>query len=173
MTISTLFAIGTILLQIFILLMVVDFILYRFAGVSIPGKKWLKFHGPKIAFVIAVSATIGSLIYSNVVGFDPCSLCWWQRIFLYPSVVVLGLGLLSRDRVYAPMYALYLSGFALLIGVYHSYIQYGGTPLGNCGAATVTCAQRYVWEFGYITLPLMSLTTSVAIVLVILISYRK
>src|SRR3989344_3514860 len=75
-----------------------------------------------LAFMIALGATLGSLFYSEVAGFVPCSLCWWQRLFLYPQVLILGFGLWKKDsRVWNCV--LGLSVIGALIAVYNTYLQ--------------------------------------------------
>lgn len=173
MTLSTLFAIGTIVLQVFIIGVIFDLIWTGVTKKVSPGLKFLGRYGLTFAFVFALGATVGSLIYSEVVGFVPCSLCWWQRIFLYPVAVILGLAVWKKDRHHAPLYAITLTGIAALVGVYHSYIQFGGSPIGNCGVGAVSCVQRIVYEFGYITLPMMSLTASMAIILSLVVFWHS
>lgn len=107
-----------------------------------------------------VCASIGlSLFYSDVAGFFPCLLCWWQRVALYPQVVLLAVALATRDQgVRKYCGALSLVGMALAL--YHSYLQFGGSPLVPCDISitSVACTHRYFLEFGYVTIPTMALT---------------
>jgi len=117
-------------------------------------------NGIALAFFVSLSATIISLFYSDVVGFEPCKLCWFQRIFMYPQIFILGLAWFRKDHKIID-YALILAVVGGLIALYHNYIYYGGTSLFPCDAfgSGVSCTKRYVFEFGYITIPLMSLTS--------------
>lgn len=131
--------------------------------------RWLLF-----SFIIVLGAFFGSLFYSEIAGFPPCSLCWYQRIFIYPQIILLGGALLWRDRAIA-RYILPLSIIGTVIALYNSYLQYGGSPLIPCGTdpTAIDCAQRLIFEFGYITLPLMSLTAFILLVLLAITGLTK
>ena len=117
-----------------------------------------------LGFLISLAAIGGSLFYSNVVGFEPCVLCWWQRIFIYPQVILFGVALWRRKSdVFA--YVVPLVSIASLISLYHQYVYMGGTSILPCTALGGACSKIYVMAFGYITIPMMSLTVSVAILL--------
>lgn len=114
-------------------------------------------HAIVIGFLVALSAIGGSLFYSELVGFPPCVLCWWQRVFLYPQVLLFAVALWKRDRgVFA--YSTALATFAGILALYHSYVYWGGESLLPCTALGGACSKIYVMEFGYITIPTMSLT---------------
>ncbi len=131
-----------------------------------------------VAFAIVLGAFIGSLFYSEIASFPPCSLCWYQRIFIYPQIILLGGALVWRDRSIA-RYVLPLSVIGAVIAIYNSYLQSGGSPLISCGTSAsggpsaVDCAQRLVFEFDYITLPLMSLTAFGLLILLALTELTK
>ena len=46
-----------------------------------------------LAFIVALVSMCGSLYYSDVLGYEPCKMCWYQRICMYPEVLLLGLAL--------------------------------------------------------------------------------
>ncbi len=116
--------------------------------------------GLLLAFAIAVSAVSLSLFYSEIAGFEPCKLCWFQRIFMYPQIILLGIALLKKDFKIVN-YALPLALIGSVFALYHNYIYYGGQSILPCSAfgLGVSCTRRYVFELGYITIPLMSLTS--------------
>ncbi len=108
-------------------------------------------------FVFSVLGTLLTLYYSDVLGFEPCPLCWWQRAFLYPQVILFALALWKRDaRIAAYSIALSIAGAG--VALYQHALQI--LPAGSlpCPAEGASCAQRIVFEFGYITLPLMAAT---------------
>ncbi|MFH1246240.1 MAG: disulfide bond formation protein B [Candidatus Liptonbacteria bacterium] len=111
------------------------------------------------SFLIAAFSMLGSLFYSEVAGFAPCVLCWWQRVFLYPQAFILLYAMIKKRDDVAP-YSILLSIVGGAIALYHTYIQFGGSPFILCSASgiSVSCVQRYFLEFGYVTLPTMSLT---------------
>ncbi len=109
------------------------------------------------AFLIALSSLVFSLYYSEVLGYAPCTLCWIQRIFMYSQVFILGYAWIRNEVTIAP-YSILLSSFGALVALYNHYLQLGGDPLIPCGAGAVSCAQRFVFMFGYVSIPWMSFT---------------
>lgn len=107
-------------------------------------------------FIIALIATAGSLFYSEVAHYEPCKLCWFQRIFMYPQVLLLALALYKRDN-HIIDYILWMSGIGLVIAGYHYLLQLGVVTGSFCGIG-VSCDQRFVMEYGYITIPMMAFT---------------
>jgi disulfide bond formation protein DsbB len=124
------------------------------------GKKTFNLLGSKAlawGLLVALGAVSGSLFYSEVVGFAPCVLCWWQRVFIYPQLVLFAVALWKRDRGVFK-YSAALSILAGIVALYHSYVYWGGESLLPCTALGGACAKIYVYAFGYITIPAMSLT---------------
>ncbi len=115
------------------------------------------------SFVVTIAAILGSLYYSEIVGFEPCGLCWIQRIFIYPQAIILGIALLKKDKGVAD-YCIALSVIGGLFSAYHQYIQFGGHEFFACSSEGTSCAQRLVWEFGYVTIPMMTLTLFLMII---------
>ncbi len=126
---------------------------------------WLGSHAVILAFIVSLVAVAGSLFYSEVVGFEPCVLCWWQRVFLYPLPVLFGVAIWKKSNS-AFSYAVPMTLFAALIAAYQSYVFLGGISLLSCTAVDGACSKIYVKEFGYITIPIMSLTVSLYILLI-------
>jgi disulfide bond formation protein DsbB len=116
----------------------------------------------EIAFGFSLVASFGSLYYSDVIGFEPCFLCWWQRIFMYPTAIILGMGIFRRDHRAAD-YAMVLSAIGAAIALYHYSLEWGVVSAAPCPVGGVDCAARLVFEFGYISIPLMSLTVFLTI----------
>ncbi|WP_227978762.1 disulfide oxidoreductase [Deinococcus terrestris] len=118
---------------------------------------WRQFM-PYVAWLQALIATTGSLYFSEVMHLPPCTLCWYQRIMMYPLVFVLAVSLLTQDRR-VRAYALPLSVTGLLIAIYHNLLYYGVIPEGltQC-AAGVSCTARQIEWLGFVTIPLLSLT---------------
>jgi len=121
--------------------------------------KMLGDNGFKLAFVVALASTFGSLFYSDVLGYEPCKLCWYQRIFMYPQVLLLGFALWRKEwNMY--FYSLVLSVVGGLIALNHYVLQTTGTSILPCSAVgySVSCSKLFVMHLGYITIPLMALT---------------
>ncbi|MDO8424629.1 MAG: disulfide bond formation protein B [bacterium] len=125
------------------------------------------------SFIVALLAVLGSLFYSEVAKFEPCKLCWIQRIFIYPQAVLLGIALCIKDRN-AGIYSIALSAVGGFFALYHYLLQFGLVPTFSCSIAesAVSCSQRYVTGFGYITFPLMSLTAFSLIIVFMVVQKR-
>jgi len=109
-----------------------------------------------LAFLISLAATLGSLFFSEVAGFVPCKLCWFQRIFMYPQAVILAVAYWRRDE-WVGKYILPLSGIGILFSAYNVYIQQVNAPT-FCSASAASCDTIEFLKFGYITIPVMALT---------------
>ena len=130
-------------------------------------------HSILVGFVASALAMAGSLTYSDVVGYAPCVLCWFQRIFMYPQVILLGLALYRRD-LSMRLYAIVLSsvGGALALWHYLGQLGFGTLPCSALGYS-VSCAERFVMQYGYVTIPMMALSAFVLIALSSAVSLRK
>lgn len=127
-----------------------------------------------LAFAVVLLATLGSLTYSEIIGYEPCKLCWIQRIFMYPQVLVLGLSLWGRHKGSRALLDLsfVMSIVGGMVALYHYLMQLGIVPEGSCAAIgySVSCAERFVMQFGYITIPMMALS---AFFLVTMLLFEK
>ena len=119
-----------------------------------------------VTVFFSLSAFLGSLFYSIIIGFQPCTLCYWQRIFMYPMLFLASLSLIKKDKLDSS-YLLMLSGIGSLISIYHIYIQFTPNPLPcSMTGQGVSCSENWVLEYGYITIPVMALTCFLNIFLV-------
>lgn len=123
-----------------------------------------------LATVVAATAMAGSLYFSEHVGFIPCKLCWYQRICMYPLVLLLGVAAVRRDRQ-IHFYALPLAIIGAVISTYHSWIQ-AFPPTGGTSFCTTDapCTERYIWEFGFVSLPFMALCGFVFVITMLLMA---
>lgn len=124
----------------------------------------LQRYGLHLALLVAWTATLGSLFFSDVMGFLPCPLCWYQRICMYPLAVILPIGLLRRDRGVAA-YVLALALIGISISSYHLMIERGFIQETTACKIGVSCAVRYINWFGFITIPLLAFTAFAIILL--------
>lgn len=109
------------------------------------------------AWMVAVVATSGSLYFSEVLHFSPCVLCWYQRIFMYPLVLIMAVGILKKDKN-LPYYVLPLSVVGGLVAVYHNLLYYNILPASTAPCLlNVSCTTRFFAWFGFVTIPLLSL----------------
>lgn len=122
-----------------------------------------------ITLVFSGLATGGSLFFSNVLGYPPCRLCWFQRIFMYPIVLLVGWGMFLRKDDMAdyviPMAAI---GGGIAFYQYASQII-AKIQTSGCSIGATSCSDKLVYHFGYMTIPNMSLTAFLLIIVVLLI----
>jgi disulfide bond formation protein DsbB len=125
------------------------------------------------AWLVAAVATAGSLFFSYVMGFAPCVLCWYQRIFLFPLVVILAVGLFPADRRVV-RYALPLTAIGWLVAAYHNLVYAGVVPesLQPC-ARGVSCTEEYIQLFGVLSIPMLSLLAFTALAGILLAVHRR
>ena len=98
-----------------------------------------------LAFLISLMASVFPLVYSEVIHFVPCYLCWWQRIFMFPLVFVFGVALWDKDRKVI-RYVLPILCVGFLISVYQNFFYYFGANSNlPCDASGVSCYQHLVW----------------------------
>ena len=115
-----------------------------------------------LALLVATVATGGSLFFSEALGWIPCVLCWYQRILMYPLVVLIAVGILRRDRR-LQLYVLPLSLAGIGVSLYHYLlIKTDWLPPPAC-AVGVPCTVDYLNLFGFINIPFMALTAFVLI----------
>ncbi|OCL93166.1 disulfide oxidoreductase [Arcobacter porcinus] len=124
-----------------------------------------------LAFFTSLLATFGSLFFSEIMNFIPCSLCWYQRIFMYPLLFILTISLLYKDsKVILNATPLAIVGF--LISIYHNLLVYKIIPedLSPC-IGGVPCSVDYLNVFGFITIPLLSTIAFLIILISLMLHY--
>lgn len=131
-------------------------------GLVTKNKEVLNFFSSRVllfSFGTALICTVGSLIYSDVLGYEPCRLCWYQRILMYPQAILFGMALMKKKHEIIN-YTMVLSAMGAALALYHYLMQLGIVPEGDCSAIgySVSCVKNFVMQFGFITIPLMSLT---------------
>jgi disulfide bond formation protein DsbB len=121
-----------------------------------------------LAWIIALLATVGSLFFSEVMQLPPCVLCWYQRIALFPLVLIIGVGIVLRDRR-MKYYALPVCLSGLAVSIYHNLLYYGVIPesITPCTQG-VPCNSVQIEWLGFITIPLMALAAFASISLCLL-----
>jgi disulfide bond formation protein DsbB len=110
----------------------------------------------EIGLALALIATSGSLYLSNVLGWTPCRLCWFQRIFMYPLLVMFAVALLF-DKKDVSDYSIPLAIIGVSISAYHFLIQFlPALQSTSCSITEVSCEATYTFYFGHITIPVMA-----------------
>lgn len=123
-----------------------------------------------LAALIAVAATFGSLYFSEVAGYVPCQLCWFQRIAMYPLVIILPIAALRRDRQ-AIWYVLPIAALGAGIAGWHRLVELRPQLEGSsCSAVGPSCAASWFEQFGFVTLAFMAFSGFISIMIFSLIA---
>ena len=125
------------------------------------------------AWVLAMIAMLGSLFFGEVMKLPPCTLCWYQRICLFPLALLIAVGILERDPR-LNRYTLPLVGVGLAIAAYHNLIYYGvlSEDLSPCTQG-VSCGSRQIEWLGFITIPMLSFLGFLSILMCLVLHQRQ
>ena len=108
-----------------------------------------------LAAAVTLTCMLGSLYFSEIAHDVPCDLCWFQRICMYPLSVTFIVAAIRRDAS-VWRYAVIPASVGAVIAIYHTQLQAFPDQKSFCPTA-VPCTIRYVWEFGFVSLPFMAL----------------
>lgn len=125
------------------------------------------------AWTVSVIATLGSLYFSEILKFEPCELCWYQRILMYPLTILLGIALAKKD-VKVASYAIALSGIGVCVSLYHYLIQkvsFFTNHAPACGQ--IPCTGQYINWLGFITIPFLALTAFIFILITNIVLLKR
>ena len=129
-----------------------------------------------LSFLISLFSSVFPLVYSEIIHFLPCVLCWWQRVFMFPTLFLFGTALWDKDRKVV-RYATSLLSVGFLISAYQNFFYYFGENSSlPCDASGISCYQHLVSEFGgYISIPMLALTAffSLLTLLAVVHFYKK
>ncbi len=126
----------------------------------------------QFSLIIALTSTLGSLYFSEILKLPPCLLCWYQRIFMYPLVIIFAVGIWKKDKN-IPYFALPLSVIGLIVAAYHNLLYYKIIPesLAPCTLG-ISCTTKQIEWLGFITIPFLSLLAFIAVTLLLLLFKR-
>lgn len=166
--INTIFSIGVIGFILFSLFLIIGLI-SKDKG---PLFTWVSKNATLLIFLTSTAGLIGSLVYQYVIGFPPCVLCWYQRIAMYPIAIISLVALIKKHSREFISYALTLSIIGFIIAIYHNFEKMIGKDLLACDSAGPSCLQTLVNKFGFIDIPVMSLTFFALLILIIITKKR-
>lgn len=126
------------------------------------------------AFIVSLISTLGSLFFSEIAKFQPCLLCWYQRIFMYPQAILIYTSMVRNEKVLKP-YLIVLNSIGAFIAAYHYLIQrLPQTSILPCSiGGEVSCTKDYTLQYGYITIPLMALTAFILNIILLSLSNKQ
>ncbi len=147
---NTLLAIGSLALLFGLILMIVSWITGN------PIAAWVARNSHIILRIIFGGAVIGSLIYSNYLGYEPCLLCWYQRLAIFPIAILLFTDDIRKSSL-LQLQILILSAGGFIVSLIHNVETiFPNSGINVCGTSGVSCLNLYVNQFGFVTIPLMS-----------------
>lgn len=112
----------------------------------------------EISLIFVAAATSGSLYFSQVLGWEPCLMCWYQRILMYPLVLVLGVAVLL-EKTDVEDYVLPITLIGSGLSFYHYLVQrIEAFQSSGCSVTQISCETQYTYYFDYITVPMMAFT---------------
>jgi disulfide bond formation protein DsbB len=174
----TIMALGTVFMQVFAVVTILMLVIPQLHKQK-QVKKYLAFIKDKaffLAFLSSLSAVLGSLFFSDVASLLPCELCWKQRIFMYPQIFLFGVAVWKKEKVIAD-YSIVLSIVGLFFSVYHYVLQMLPKDFSTCETSSFlsNCSEKLIFKFGYITIPMMSMTVFSLLLLFMIIHkfYKK
>jgi disulfide bond formation protein DsbB len=110
-----------------------------------------------VCWLLVAAATLGSLFFSEVMELPPCSLCWVQRIFMFPLAIILLFGLFPFDPQVV-RYALPLAAIGGAVALYHLLLQLGVIPESAAPCREgAPCSEAQVEILGFVSIPMLSL----------------
>ena len=126
-----------------------------------------------LCWLLVSVSTTGSLFFSYVLEFEPCVLCWYQRICLFPLVLILAAGLFPFDKAVVK-FALPLAIAGALTALYHTLLYAGIIPesIQPCSQG-VSCTEKYIELFGFVSIPMLSMLSFLAITGLLIILQRR
>jgi len=167
-TLNFILGTGGVLMLITAGFLLLDLLFMKSTEVVRMVKRW----GLLLAAVLTVGATVMALVYSEVFGFIPCGLCWSMRIFVFSQAFIMTTAFFKRDTSIA-VYGLVLSIPGIIIGLYQHYLQMGGNELIDCPAAAGDCAKRILFEYDFMTFPLMGVSMLLLVSMVYIYLIKK
>lgn len=134
---------------------------------------FLRANALRLSFLIATLATLGSLYFQYAMDLPPCVLCWFQRIFMYPLVLIFAVALKWKNE-HLRAYVLPMTSIGGAIALYHNLLYYKILPeaIAPCQSG-ISCTSKLIEWGGFITIPLLSLLGFIAITVLVLLHREK
>jgi disulfide bond formation protein DsbB len=171
-TVSLFLALLAVVGLVFVASTIVMAVVARFRGLG-PGGAALRDTVADLALplgaAVAATCTLGSLYMSEVRNFTPCDLCWYQRIFMYPLVVLLGIAAVRRDRAIW-RYVLPLALIGAAVSTYHYLHERFPDSVATSCSLEASCSTLWIWELHFLSIPGMAWVGFVLIATLMLVA---
>lgn len=125
-----------------------------------------------IICMITTGAMVGSLYFSESVGFAPCKLCWYQRIAMYSIAIISFVAALRNDKNIV-RYTIVLAPLGLIVSTYHYLLEWFPTLETNVCSLDVPCTAVWFRELGFVTLCFMAGCAFITVIAVSLAIIRE
>ena len=160
----------------------VDLALLAYLGLAASGRdafvvRRFGRYGYHVALAVAWAGVLGSLYYSEIAGWVPCSLCWWQRVALYPAAAILGLAFRRGEARRLSPYVATLATVGAAVSAYQIYLQVGppaaAAAMNGCSLeGGVPCTETYYVAFGYVSMATSALSAFLLILACLHLAHR-
>ncbi|MDQ5901433.1 MAG: hypothetical protein QG580_148 [Patescibacteria group bacterium] len=157
---------GTLILQAISLFLIVSIITKDKGTVLV----WFKEKSLLLATVVLLGSAAASLWYSEVIGYLPCLMCWYQRIAIYSAGIIGLIAILKKRGDEAWIYINTLSILGFIIAVFHIFSRFTNSEIFDCAASGPSCLQELFKVYGFIDIPVMSFT---ALLFVLLLNINR
>jgi disulfide bond formation protein DsbB len=165
-TLNLLLSVGGLGLLALTIILFVDYFCYQSAFYN----RFVKFFVWQLIVLTTVGSVVMTLVYSEYFGFIPCSLCWLQRVALYPQALMALMAVRAQERIFFPLYGIGLSILGFIVAVYHYIYQLvpseviSGGILPCLADGTADCGAKIMNQFGFVTFPFLSAVTFVFLI---------
>ena len=169
-------AVGGLALGALTIALYVDYFIYKgkYFGDRVKEAMW------PVVMLTTIGTVALTLLYSEYFKFVPCSMCWLQRIAIYPQALMVLLAFKAGDTIRFPVYGIALSIFGLVVAIYQYIYQLvppavreGGFAPCLIDGSNADCAVKVINEFGFVTFPLLSAITFAFLIVVFLYMRRS
>ncbi len=167
-TTNTILSIGTLFLQIVSLLLIVMIFTKDKGNLA----KWFSDKSLVLVLLTMGGSMLASLFYSEVIGYLPCLLCWYQRIAIYSISIISLVAVVKKTSDDVWKYISTLAGLGAVVALFHVFSRTTNSEIFDCSAVGPSCLQELFTKFGYIDIPVMSLT-ALAFVLILIINRKR
>lgn len=120
--------------------------------------------------ILSSITVLGSLYMSKILQLPPCELCWYQRLFIFPLPVLLTVSLVMKRKGVAD-YVISLAALGIPLSAYHYMVQM--TQASTSCSTAISCDSVQIQKFGFVTVPWMSLTFFLSVIVLMLLGYRE
>ncbi len=128
---------------------------------------YVKNNALSLYITLLITASFGSLFYSEIADYTPCKLCWWQRIFIFPQILI---AFVAKSKKESPWHYLsWMTGFAMFFSLVHNWVYYFGKENSVTCDAAASCKAFYIYLYDIVTIPFMALGLLVSLTTIMLV----